>query len=309
MNNIHDAPRPRLRGVIAAIVTPLAKAGPDHARMIALGRHLLDSGCDGLNVLGTTGEATSFSVEERMEIMRALAEAKLPMHRLMAGTGAAALSDAISLSRHAAALGFGGILLLPPFYYKSVTDDGIVAYVGRVVEATAETEVPIYLYNFPALAGVAYTLPLVAELLSRFGTRIAGLKDSSGDPSYAKAVAALSNTLDVFPSNEANLLSARSGTFAGCISATANINSGDCARAYNSGDQAALSRAIAVRKVFDGIPLIPGIKFLLSQIHSDPHLAEVMPPLSGLTPYESETIRARFRSVLSEGADTHSLCH
>jgi 4-hydroxy-tetrahydrodipicolinate synthase len=305
MNDGRDTSR--LRGVIAAIVTPLSATGPDHAQLIALAWHLLNSGCDGLNVLGTTGEGTSFSVNERMGIMSALAQAKLPMHRLMVGTGAAALTDTINLSRHAAALRFAGILLLPPFYYKGVTDSGIIAYVRRIIESTAATPIPIYLYNIPALSAVPYTLPLIAGLLKQFGTRIAGLKDSSGDFVYAKEVAALSKGLDVFPSSEGNLFAARAGLFAGCISATANINGRDCARAYASGDETALSRAMTVRKIFEGVPLIPGIKYLLSEIHGVSRLAEVMPPLAALSAEETKVIRARFSAVLSQGSDAQNL--
>src|SRR5688572_14128682 len=108
-----------LRGVIAAIATPVdAAGGPDHQRFLKLARFLLGNGCDGLNVLGTTGEATSFTAEQRMGLMSAIAEAGLPLDRLMVGTGAAAVGDAIRITRHAAELGFAGALVLPPFHYK-----------------------------------------------------------------------------------------------------------------------------------------------------------------------------------------------
>jgi hypothetical protein len=189
----------KLRGTIAAIITPLSGAGPDHARLLSLAHHLLDSGCDGLNLLGTTGEATSLSVDERLGLMAAVAGSNLPKERLMVGTGAAALSDAVKLSKGATELGFSGLLLLPPFYYKNVTESGIIAYVSQIVEATAASSASIYLYNYPALSGVTYTLPMIAELLRRHGTRIAGLKDSSGDFAYARAATKLSKTFDVFP--------------------------------------------------------------------------------------------------------------
>jgi 4-hydroxy-tetrahydrodipicolinate synthase len=300
MSTIPKPPVHKLRGVIAAIPTPVGDTGPDHRRLISLARHMLNSGCHGLNVLGTTGEATSFSVEQRMAVMSAVAQANLPMNRLMVGTGAAAVTDAITLSRHAAALGFAGVLLLPPFYYKHVTDAGIITYIYRIAESTAEAAVPIYLYNFPALSGVAYTQPLVEKLVKQLGTRIAGLKDSSGDLSYAMDMAALSRPFDVFPSSEAHLLSARSGLFAGCISATANISSRDCAKAFDSGDEAALSRAIAVRILFDGLPLIPTVKYLLSEILGDRHLAKVMPPLAAPTPSEANVINTRFSAVIRQ---------
>src|SRR3954467_1648442 len=137
-------------GGIAAIATAVdAQGQPDAARSVALARYLLDNGCDGLNVLGTTGEATSFSLAQRMGMMSAYAEAGLPLERLMVGTGAAALTDAVALSRHAAELGFAGALVLPPFYYKGVPDDGLHDFIAAIVAATADRPIPIYLYHFP----------------------------------------------------------------------------------------------------------------------------------------------------------------
>ena len=119
-----------LHGVIAAIATAVdAKGEPDCARSTALARFLLENGCDGLNVLGTTGEATSFSLDQRKRVMSAYAQSALPLDRMMVGTGAAASADAIALTKHAAELGFAGALVLPPFYYKGVHDDGLVAYI------------------------------------------------------------------------------------------------------------------------------------------------------------------------------------
>ncbi len=293
--NGRDSSCRSLRGVIAAIPTPVDSGRPDPSRLISLAKYLLTSGCDGLNVLGTTGEATSFSVVQRMAVMSAIARAKLPLDRMIVGTGAVAVADAVKLSRHAGVIGFAAALLLPPFYYKGVPDDGMVTFVRRIVESTAETGIPIYLYNFPALSGVSYTLPLIMRLMEEFGTRIAGLKDSSGDLSYAKSVAALSKDLDVFPSSEATLPEARSGRFAGCISATANVNSRYCASAYGSGDKMALARAAAIRRTFDGFPMVSSVKYLLSELHSDPNLAFVMPPLSVLTSHQANVIRTRYQ--------------
>lgn len=289
----------RIKGVVAAITTPVTTVAsgalaPDEGKFITLAKYLLDNGCDGLNVLGTTGEATSFSAEQRMGVMSAAAKA-LPLDRLMVGTGAAAVADAVKLSAHAATLGFSGVLVLPPFYYKGVADAGVIAYIGAIAEATAASGIPIYLYNFPALSGVPYTPKLVAALVNQFGARIAGLKDSSGDMPYAREVAAISPTLDVFPSNEGTLMEARNGPFAGCISATANVNSKDCGRAYRDGDATALARAVAARKLFDGLPLIAGIKVLVGHMHKDESLARVMPPLSAFP--DPAALKARFDAI------------
>jgi 4-hydroxy-tetrahydrodipicolinate synthase len=183
----------------------------------------------------------------------------LPLDRLMVGTGAAAVSDAVALTRHAAELGFAGALVLPPFYYKGVPDDGLVAYVDALVKATAQKPIPIYLYHFPAMSGLPWHVALIRRLLESFPTRIVGLKDSSGDMAFARSAAAVSSDFAVFPSTEACLIEARSGPFAGCISATANL---------------------AIRKLFDGKPLVSGVKALLAHIHGDAGLARVRPPLA-----------------------------
>ena len=275
---------PSLRGVIAAIATAVGEDGaPDAARSVKLARHLLDNGCDGLNVLGTTGEATSFSLGERKAVMSAYAAAGLPLERLMVGTGAAALADALALTRHAAELGFAGALVLPPFYYKGVPDDGLFAFVEALVAGSADRPIPIYLYHFPANSGLPWSIALIRRLREAFGHRIVGLKDSSGDMAYAREAATIASDFAVFPSTEAVLMEARSGTFAGCISATANLNADLCARACHGGDADALAAAVTIRKLFDGKALVSGVKALLAHIHGDPAWARVMPPLKAFS--------------------------
>src|SRR3954465_1118949 len=200
-------PNSKLRGVIAAVATPINEDGsPDTARATRLARYLIDNGCDGLNVLGTTGEATSFSLDERKRVMDAYKAAGLPLDRMMVGTGAAAVADAVALTRHAAELRFAGALVLPPFYYKGVPDDGLVAYIDTILQSTATKPVPLYLYHFPAQSGLPWHIDLIRRLLKNFGNRIVGLKDSSGDMSYARAAAMLDADFAVFPSTEAALL-------------------------------------------------------------------------------------------------------
>ena len=214
----------------------------------------------------------------------------------MVGTGAAAVSDAVALTRHAAELGFAGALVLPPFYYKGVPDDGLVAYIDTLVKATAQKPIPIYLYHYPQQSGLHWHVALVKRLLDTFGSRIVGLKDSSGDMAYARAAAAISPDFAVFPSTEAALLEAR-GAFAGCISATANLNADLCARAWREGDTAALDAAVAIRKLFDGKPLVSGVKALLAHIHGDPALARVKPPLAPFTPADRAGVVAGYDQV------------
>ncbi|MBM3527943.1 MAG: dihydrodipicolinate synthase family protein [Alphaproteobacteria bacterium] len=287
-----------LRGVIAAVATPVAEDGsPDLARATKLARYLLDNGCDGLNVLGTTGEATSFSLDERKRVMDAYKAQGLPLDRLMVGTGAAAVADAIALTQHASALGFAGALVLPPFYYKGVPDDGLVAYIEAIVNATAAKPIPIYLYHYPQQSGLHWTVPLVRRLLDRFGSRIVGLKDSSGDMNYAREAQAIGKHFAVFPSTEAVLLDARAGAFAGCISATANLNPDLCQLAWAKGDKAAHDAAVTIRKLFDGKALVSGVKSLLSHIHGDPALARVKPPLAAFPAADRAGVVAGYDQV------------
>ena len=287
-----------LSGVIAAVATPVTEDGaPDFDRATKLARFMLDNGCDGLNVLGTTGEATSFSCEERMAVMSAYKAAGLPLDRLMVGTGAAAVSDAIALTRHAAELGFAGALVLPPFYYKGVPDDGLVAYIDAIVKATNARPVPIYLYHFPAQAGLPWHVALIKRLRDAFPGRIVGLKDSSGDMAFARSAAAIAKDFAVFPSTEACLMDARNGAFAGCISATANCNPDLCGRAWSQGDAEALKQAVAIRALFDGKPLVSGVKALLAHIHGDPGLSRVRPPLAPFSAGDRASVIAGYDAV------------
>ena len=287
-----------MSGVIAAIATPIDETGaPDLARAIKLARFLLDNGCDGLNVLGTTGEATSFSLAERKSVMDAYKANGLPLERLMVGTGAAAVSDAVALTKHAAELGFAGALVLPPFYYKGVPDDGLAAYIDTLVQATASAPIPIYLYHYPAMSGLPWHVALIDRLLKAHPTRIVGLKDSSGDMAYARAAAAVKPGFAVFPSTEAALIEARRGEFAGCISATANLNADLCARAWATGDTVALEAAVAIRKLFEGKPLVPGVKALLAHIHGDPALARTKPPLAMFPAADRAAVIAGYEGV------------
>ena len=270
----------RIKGVVAAVATPIgADRAPDVPRFVKLAQWLLDNGCDGLNVLGTTGEATSFSRGQREDVMRAAAR-DLDRSRMMVGTGAASLDDAIHLTKLAGELGFAGALVLPPFYYKGVSDDGVVAFIEALVAATAEAPTPIYLYHYPALSGVPYTPEIVGRLIERFPARMAGVKDSSGDLPYERLLAGRHQGFDVFPANEATLLEGRGGVFAGCVSATANLNADLCQRAWRSGDEDALARAVKIRKLFDGKPLVAGVKAGLAAIHGDAAIAAPMPPLT-----------------------------
>jgi 4-hydroxy-tetrahydrodipicolinate synthase len=294
----------QLHGVIAAIATAVDERGePDCARSTALARYLLDNGCDGLNVLGTTGEATSFSLAQRCRLMSAYRTSGLPLSRMMVGTGAAAVDDAVALTRHAAELGFAGALVLPPFYYKGVPDAGLYAYIAAIIAATRDHPIPLYLYHFPAQSGLPWHLALIRSLIGEFGARIVGLKDSSGDLAFSREAAKAAPGFKVFPSNEEALTEARSGRFAGCISATSNLNADLCARGFHSGDAAALAAAVAIRKLFEGRQLVSGVKALLAHIHQDREWARVKPPLSPFPAADAATVIAGYDGIRRTAPD------
>jgi 4-hydroxy-tetrahydrodipicolinate synthase len=193
------------------------------------------------------------------------------------------VGDAIVLTRHAAELGLAGALLLPPFYYKCVDNDGVVAYFERIVTATKDRPVPLYLYHFPAMSGVHYSPALIRRLRSEFPGRIVGLKDSSGDLDYAKEAAGISPDFRVFPSNEATLLRSRAGQFAGCISASANFNPEFCGRAFNEGDQDALQTATTIRALVSRKAIIASVKAAIAYRLNDPAFEALLPPLTRLS--------------------------
>jgi 4-hydroxy-tetrahydrodipicolinate synthase len=187
--------------------------------------------------------------------------------------------------------------VLPPFYYKGVPDDGLVDYIGILVKATAESNLPLYLYHYPQLTGLQWHVALIKRLRESFPSRIVGLKDSSGDMAFARSAAAVAKDFAVFPSTEACLIDARKGEFAGCISATANCNSDLCQRAWSQGDAVALDAAVTIRKLFDGRQLVPGVKALISHIHGDPALARVRPPLSAFAAADRSAVFGGYDAV------------
>ena len=199
-----------LRGVIAASPTPLRDdLTIDFDRLVEHCGWLLGPGkCDGINLLGTTGEATSFSLDARLAAMRAVASADLPLGRIMVGTGAAALDDAVKLTVAARELGYAGALLLPPFYYKNVDQEALLAYVDAILARVGGDGLRLYLYHFPQNSGVPYAIDTVARLLERFPHTLAGLKDSSGDPAYSTELVRRLAGFSVFPGSEASLAEA-----------------------------------------------------------------------------------------------------
>lgn len=290
----------KLHGVIAAVPTPFTDRGkPDLERFLLQCRWALSNGCNGLNVLGTTGEATSMDRGQRVDVMRTASKALEPRH-LMVGTGGTpALAETIELTRYAAELGYAGALILPPYYYKPVSEDGLFAYFSRIIDSLPSSDFGIYLYNIPQMTGIAFSQDLIHRLVNVHKGRIYGLKDSSGDLDYARSIQARFPHLDIFPSDESVLSEARESGFAGCISASVNLTATLAERVWKHGkrspaeDNANLS---GLRKKIVSFPLIPCVKALIGIRENDPEWTTVLPPLTKLS---SEQMRQ-----VSQVADT-----
>ena len=281
----HPPSTDRIRGVLSPVVTPFDRElRPDGARLANHCRWLLEQGV-GLAVFGTNSEANSMSVAEKIALLEALVAAGIPTARMMPGTGTSAIPDTVELTRYAVRLGCAGVLMLPPFYYKGVSDEGLFRSYAEVIERVGDSRLRIYLYHIPPVAQVPISLALIERLLKTYPGTIAGVKDSSGD--WANTSAMLEqfqpHGFDVFAGSEAFLLRTLRGGGLGCITAAANVNPGpiaQLARTWQQPDaddqQAALN---AVRAVFQQFPMIPALKAAIAQYSADPAWATVRPPL------------------------------
>jgi len=284
-------------GVLVPVLTPFTPSGdPDLGRFVAFCRWLLDQGAGGLSVFGTTSEANSMSGPERMALLDGLIEAGIPPGKLMPGTGACSITEAATLVRHAVGHGCGGVLLLPPFYYKGVSDDGIFAFVSAVIDKVASAALRIYLYHIPPVAQVGYSLDLVGRLIKAYRETVVGLKDSSGDWNNTAAMLERFPGFAVFPGSEIFLLDALRKGGAGCITASGNVNVPGIRKVYENwrGPQAeALQAEIsALRKALQAYPMIPALKRIVAHFHKDPDWATVRPPLVALEQAQSATLIA-----------------
>jgi 4-hydroxy-tetrahydrodipicolinate synthase len=289
---------PPLGGVIAAAVTPLTADGAiETAAYLDHCRWLLAHGCDGINVLGTTGEANSIGLAARHRLLDTVGTSGLPMAQLMVGTGGCALSDAVELTRHAVQCGFAGQLVLPPFYYKPVDDEGIFAFFAKLIDTIADERLQIYLYNFPQLTGIPFSIAVIQRLIQAYPGVVVGLKDSSGDVDNAVAIVDACPALAVFPSSEAVLQQGREQGFAGCISATVNLTSADAGRVWHAPAapdahtrQASISQ---IRAHIASYTLIPAIKYLLRRLHGSPVWEPLLPPMVPMTAAQGDALSAR----------------
>lgn len=295
-----------LGGVLAAALTPFdRRSKPHHARYVAHCAHLLQNGCNGINVLGTTGEANSIALADRWDLMEAVASSDLPMNAMMVGTGAPAVDDAIRLTKHAQACGFAGALVLPPFYYKNVSDDGLFAFVARLIERADLRRTKIYLYNFPAMTGIWYSVELIERLVREFPGIVVGVKDSANDRGYQHALRERLPGFAVFPGSEAYIAEARREGCSGCISATVNVTSREAQAAWSATDADYMEKQghIAwLRNTIAAYPAIPAIKAIKSRFERNDKWERMLPPLIPLRIDEKEKLFTALRDWLAEPA-------
>jgi len=288
----------RITGVLSPVVTPFkADLSPDPERFIRQCRWLLSQDV-GLAVFGTNSEANSLSTDEKVELLDRLVGAGVDPARMMPGTGCCALTDSVRLTAHAMKLGCGGALMLPPFYYKGVSDDGLFRNFAEVIERVGDRRLRIYLYHIPPVSQVAITVPLIERLLKAYPGIVAGAKDSSGDWNNTKAY--LDNFakqgFDVFPGSETFLLQGMRAGGVGCISATANVNPGAIARLFATWREADADRQQErlneIRGIFARHPMIPALKAAIAHYGGDASWTTVRPPLVELTPQQKSSLVA-----------------
>jgi len=271
-------------GVNAAVLTPMnADLSVDLDRMATHCRWLLANGCNGLGVLGTTGEANSLGLQERMDVLEGLIARGIPAARMMPGTGVANLTDTVLLTKHAEQVGCPGALLLPPFYYKNPSDDGLLAYFNEVIQRVGGS-IAFYLYNFPQQSAVPFSVSFLDRLRSANPGKVRGIKDSSGNYenglSYIEAFAR--DGFEVYAGDDTLLKPLLEKGAAGCITAASNVNCSVGAQVYTGWNTSAGAAAhevlAATRKAVISVPLISGLKALVARNTGDARWETIRPP-------------------------------
>jgi 4-hydroxy-tetrahydrodipicolinate synthase len=285
-----------IAGVFCASVTPVtADLAPDHAAFVAHCRHLLEQGCDGIALLGTTGEANSFSGSERKALLEAVVASGIPAERLLPGTGVAAWTETVELTKHALSLGVTRVVMLPPFYYKGISDDGLFAVYAEIAERIGDSRLQVVLYHIPQFSAVPITFPVIERLRARYPTTFVGIKDSSGDFTNMTATVEHFRGFSVLAGADPLMLPLLRQGGAGCITATSNLIASDLAFIYRhhaekaraAEVEAAQARVVAARTRVSQFAQIASIKALIARQTGHADWKNVRPPLLALT--ETET--------------------
>jgi 4-hydroxy-tetrahydrodipicolinate synthase len=286
-------------GVLVPVLTPFTPAGePDAGRFISFCRFLLGQGADGLAIFGTTSEGNSMSGAERMGLLDKLIAAGIPAGKLMPGAGACSISEATTLIKHAVGHGVGGVLMLPPFYYKGMTDQGVYDFIAAVIDRVASPALRMYLYHIPPQTMVPFGVELVGRLIKAYPKTVVGLKDSSGDWSNTKALldAYAADGFGIFPGSEVFLLDGLRNGGVGCITASGNVNVPGIRKVYENwktpqADQLQADITL-VRMTIQKYPMVPALKRIVAHFHNDPDWAAVRPPLVPLDQAQSSALIA-----------------
>ncbi len=287
----------RFSGVLAPVVTPFNRdLTPDPQRLLDHCRWLLSKKV-GLAVFGTNSEGNSLSVDEKLALLDSLVDAGIEPGRLMPGTGCCALTDTVELTRYATELGCGGMLMLPPFYYKNVSDDGLFGSYSEVIQRVGNSRLRIYLYHIPPVAQVGVSIDLVERLVRRYPETVVGIKDSSGD--WINTQALIERDWDdfrVLAGSETFLLQTMRAGGAGCISAIANINPAAIHELY-AGWQSAAADSLQqglndLRQLMQRYPMIPALKAVIARYTRDTEWGIVRPPLVELATDQYQSLVA-----------------
>ena len=288
----------RVNGVLAPVVTPFnTDLTSDPDRLVRHCKWLVSNDV-GLAVFGTNSEANSLAVGERIDLLERVVASGVDPARMMPGTGACALPDSVRLTAHAVKLGCAGVLMLPPFYYKGVSDEGLFRNFAGIIERVGDPRLRIYLYHIPPVSQTPISLALIERLLTAYPGTIAGIKDSSGDWSNTKAMLDrfAARDFDVFAGSESFLLANLRNGGKGCISATANVNPaaihGLYAHWQDANADAMQGNLDAIRSTFQKYPMIPALKHAVAHWSRDPEWARVRPPLVELTSAQSAALTA-----------------
>lgn len=287
----------RFSGVLAPAITPFRKdLSVDPERFARHAKWLLANGCSGLAVFGTNSEANSLSVDERVTLLEFLVGNSVSPKALMPGTGCCALTDSVRLTTQAVKLGCAGVLMLPPFYYKGVPEEGLFRNFSEVIQRVGDARLRLYLYHIPPVSQVPISIPLLQRLFKSYPGTVAGIKDSSGDWRNTESILdAFTNTgFDVFVGSEVFLLANMRRGGAGCISATANVNPAAINRLFERWRLPESDRMqegiTATRAVVEKHSMIPALKTIVAHFGADPGWAAVRPPLVELSTSQGRSL-------------------
>jgi len=303
---MNPATKTEIHGVFSAAATPVTEAGkPDHALFATHAHALLAEGCDGIALLGTTGEANSFSISERQGLLDSVIAAGVAADRLMPGTSQTNVGDTVALTRHAVEAGVKAAVVLPPFYYKGVSDEGLFRFYSEVIEGVGSDKLRVVLYHIPPIAQVGLSIELVGRLIEAFPGVVVGIKDSSGKLESMQAFASAFDNFAVLSGADPFMLPLLKSGGAGCITSSSNLIAADLRIVFDHWHDetkaaevdAAQARIDAWRNLSNAYVQLPTIKTMLAKRRGNEGWTRVRPPLLPLTPTEQADVWARMSAL------------